>query len=76
MEPIDWANPHNSEVLSEVVRKNPAMKPRNQRKIASRILRGLPVIKRNRSSNRKPLEIGQIPDTAEYWTDIKRAHRI
>ncbi len=71
MELIDWTEPHNYEVLREVVRKNPAMKPRNQRKIASRIIRGLPLIKRKRSSSTRN-DISQIPDTAEYWNDVKR----
>jgi len=75
MKPIDWTDPHNSKILGDVVSKNPLMKPRNQRKIASRILRGLPIIRRNRLSGSQRKDIcSQLPDTAEYWNDIKRRY--
>lgn len=62
---IDWDNPENARILAEVERAHPLAKPRNQRRIASRIVRGVPPKKRAKKS--APSFAGLPDSTLNFW---------
>ena len=65
-QPIDWSVPRHAAVLESVQRAYPAIRPKLQRKMASRLVRGLPA-RCAKTRRRGPKVPDALPDGTEYW---------